>query len=228
MTFVPEFMKWTVSLVFDSVRRIDGIDLIVNAFEIELGDDEMFGSFRFKNSKEITENKENEEALTWAAELARTCLQMLNWKDDDETTGTQVLLQQVGKPGKQAKPRNNGNKNGKPGKRQSLPHLIRFEPFMKNRKTHAAATGTTVGEAAQHIVRATRPIYKMSAPLGGSTDWRTGKPKKLEFGKNYGMLRRKQHLRGNPKLGRRRAIGTLVVGDIKNPPPAPPAEQEKA
>ena len=39
MTFVPEFMKWTVSLAFDSVRRINGIDIIVNAFEIELGDD---------------------------------------------------------------------------------------------------------------------------------------------------------------------------------------------
>ena len=225
MTFVPEFMKWTVSLAFDSVRRINGIDIIVNAFEIELGDDEMFGNFRFKSSKEITENKENEEALTWAAEVARTCLQMLNWKDDDETTGTQVILQQVGKP------TNRGNKNGKPHRKQSTPHLIRFEPFMKNRKTHAAATRTTMGEAALHIVRATRPIYKMTAPLGGTTDWRTGKKKKLVLGRNYGMLRRKQHLRGNPKLGKVRGGGTLVIGDIKNPnsnpaPTAPAPAQE--
>jgi hypothetical protein len=205
-TFSHELEKWTVSLVFDSLYFPGGIEYIPNAFELLLGDDEMFGGYTFKNTAEVTSNPEDMEALQFGSELVRTCLQMINWVDDDPATGTQLLTLSNKK---QKKSQSSGSR----ATTLSTPTIIRFEPFMKSRKAHATANGGSMSEAAQHLVRACRPIYTMQRPLGGALT-PEGKPKKLTLGVNYGMLKRKQHLRGNPEKGKKAKVGIITVGNV--------------
>ncbi len=205
-TFSPEFGKWVVTLVFDSLYRPGGIDYIPNAFELLLGDDEMFGGYTLKNTREVTVNPEDQQALQFGSELVRTCLQMLNWVDDDPASGTQVVTLGNNKP-------NRLNFGGVSKQPKSNPTIIRFEPFMKKRKAQAFALRGGGSEAAQHLVKACRPIYSMQHPLGGAFT-PDGKPKKLTLGVNYGMLTRKQHLRGNPNNGKKAKVAVITVGDV--------------
>jgi hypothetical protein len=57
----------------------------------------------------------------------------------------------------------------------------------------------------------------MQHPLGGAFT-PDGKPKKLTLGVNYGMLKRKQHLRGNPNRGKKAKVGIITVGDVHGAP----------
>jgi hypothetical protein len=200
-----ENKKYTVTQMFEG--KHDPVEFWCNAFEIhfdpEAGD--MFTCYAFLPELEARGGFALQAAKEGAVTV-RTAIQCVNWPREDVPLVTLVgggeVPVVVGKPKPERKAKTPGEK--------SNPTLIKFSPFVKAMRAGRRDTESR-GERAisQHPVRGTYVNVSFDHP------WFGHRP---IFGKTYGRIWRRQHLRGNRKYGvkkSQRAI--LTVGDLTDP-----------
>ena len=196
--------KYICTSMFDSVRVQSMIEFNPNAFEILLGDDDMFGGYAF--NKEL--DSVNLDSAKQGAEIVRTTIELLNWDRDDVPTQT------LGNPKttKRAVSRGNPSKKAK-----SDPTIIKFEPFLKAMRagTHRGGSKTgTHSPTGQTLVIGHYMNVTYAHPLFGH---------KPVLGRTYGRLWIKPHKRGNPEHGTAKAPrGVIKIGNVTDPAASQP------
>jgi hypothetical protein len=194
-----ENRKYICTSMFDSVRVQGMIEFNPNAFEILLGDDDMFGGYDF--NKEL--DGVNLYSAKQGAEVVRTTIELLNWDRDDVPTQTLVNP-------KTTKRAVSGGNQGKKAKRD--PTIIKFEPFLRAMRAGTHRGGTSTGNhapASQHLVIGHYINVTYAHPLFGH---------KPVLGRTYGRLWIRPHKRGNPQFGAAKAPrGVVVIGDVTDP-----------
>jgi hypothetical protein len=147
-----ENCKYVCISMLDGVEARARYEYIPDAFEILLGDDDMFGRYVFRpDLKDLDSAKE-------AAETVRTCIELLN--SDREDVPTQALTNP--KSGKQAR----SGSVGRPHVQKSDPIVIKFEPFLKSMRagTHRGAGTGTHASAGQHLVKGHTLTLRLPIP----------------------------------------------------------------
>jgi hypothetical protein len=174
-----ENRKYDCTMMFDSVRTEGMIEINPDAFGIHLGDDDMFSRYEFARNPAVA----NIEGVKMAAQLIRTCIELLNWDREDVPIMT-YTDEKHGKP--------KGKKKERTSKK-STPTIIKFEPFLKNilSRTHRASEDGRAS-ATLHLVRGHYKNFRYEAPLFGH---------KPVLGRTYGRLWRKPHQSGNSSGG---------------------------
>lgn len=191
-----ENRKYICTSMFDSVR-VDGmIEFLPNAFEILLGDDDMFVGCEFNRELEGT----NLDCTKQGAEVVRTCIELLNWDRDDVPTQTLT----------NPKARKNGERNTPPRKK-SNPTIIKFEPFLKAMRSgsHRGSINGPYVPLGEHLVRGHYANFTYAHPMFGH---------KPVLGKTYGRIWIKPHKRGNPEHGKLMTPrGVIKIGNVTDP-----------
>jgi hypothetical protein len=199
-----ENRKYICTSMFDSVRVQGMIEFNPNAFEILLGDDDMFGGYDF--NKEL--DSVNLDSAKQGAEVVRTCIELLNWDRDDVPTQTLVNP-------KTAKARVANPKEARPKKTD--PTIIKFEPFLKAMRAGTHRDGSNAGT---HAPIGQTPVIghymnvTYAHPLFGH---------KPVLGRTYGRLWIRPHKRGNPQFGAAKAPrGVIQIGNVTDPTESQP------
>ena len=200
-----ENRKYICTSMFDSVRVQGMIEFNPNAFEILLGDDDMFGGYAF--NKEL--DGVNLESVKQGAEVVRTTIELLNWDRDDVPTQT-LVNPRAAKQASAANPMRTTPK-------KSDPTIIKFEPFLKAMRAGTHRGGATTGAhapAGQHLVIGHYMNVTYAHPLFGH---------KPVLGRTYGRLWIKPHKRGNPDHGAAKAPrGVIKIGNVTDPAASQP------
>jgi len=194
--------RFVATSIFDSLNGSGQVEYNPNAFEILLDDDDEFASFQLDGRL----SDGNLDAAKQAAELVRTCIQLLNWDRVDVPTQT------LANPKQQ---KNGGKKDGKPRTKKSDPTIIKFEPFLKSVRACAhRRSGETHSSPGEHLVKGHYMNVTYAHPLFGH---------KPVLGKTYGRIWVKPHQRGNPERGKLRAPrGIIRVGNVADPAASQP------
>lgn len=172
-----EQRRYLCTVMFDSVQTRGMVEFLPNAFELRLDEDDMFGGFRSDRAL----SGANLECAERAAELVRTCIELLNW--DREDVPTQTLLNPKAKNSAKAADRT----------KKSAPTIIKFEPFLKQIR-EGIHRGSAGGHASpgQHLVKGHYKNFKVDKPLFGH---------KPVLGKTYGRLWVRPCTRGSAERG---------------------------
>jgi hypothetical protein len=189
-----ENRKYVCTSMFDSVRVPGMVEFLPNAFEVLLGDDDVFGGCVF--GKDLM--GANLDSVKRGAQVVRTCIELLNW--DREDVPTQTLVNP-----KEHKDRD--KKEG--GSKKSDPTIIKFEPFLKVIRS-GAHRGSGGGHASpgQHLVKGHYANFRYEAPMFGH---------KPVLGRTYGRVWMKPCMRGNPTHGVASAPKHVIeIGSLTN------------
>jgi len=187
--------RFVATAMFDSLRGTGQVEYNPDAFEILLNDDDEFASFQYDSRL----SGANLDAAKQGAEVARACIQLLNW--DREDVPTQTLVN----------PKQQKGKSGGRNRKKSDPTVIKFEPFLKSVRagTHRGSGNGTHESPCEHLVKGHYINVKYAHPLFGH---------KPVLGKTYGRIWIKPHKRGNPAHGKLQAPrGVIRIGNLSNP-----------
>lgn len=186
-----EKRSFKCTILFDSVRTKGMIEIIPDAFEILLSDDDMFSRYVFAQYPAIGNRSQ------MAAQLVRTSIELLNWDREDVPTATCIQNKKGSHP----------NKRKQPSLKKSNPTIIKFEPFLKESISgaHRASDG---GHASPglHLVRGHYKNFKFESPRFGQ---------RPVLGTTYGRLWTKPHQSGKSEGGVARTPRAVIkIGEM--------------
>lgn len=181
-----EQRNYVCTVMFDSVQVQGMVEFLPNAFSVSLDDDDMYGGIEF----DARLRDDSLECAERAAQLVRTCIELLNW--DREDVPTQTLFN----------PRAQKSTGKKSEVKKSDQTIIKFEPFLKQIRA-GVHRGSAEPHAAsgQHLVRGHYQNFKYDNPRFGH---------KPVLGKTYGRLWVKPFVRGNREHGKPHAPRVLI------------------
>jgi hypothetical protein len=176
----------------DSLRTPGMIELTSEAFEIQLGSDDLFAAYKFGKIPEAAKS-----SIPMQAEVVRTAIELLNWDREDVPTAVHTHE----KKGKVSE------KHRQSKSKKSSPTIIKFEPFLKKNLSgvHRANEGGHAGTVL-HLVRGHYKNYKHDAPRFGQ---------KPVLGKTYGRLWVRPHQSGSPAgSDPKTPMAVIKIGDL--------------
>lgn len=222
------FIKYVGSLAFDrivgSTVSSGQYDFLVDAFELLLDPTtEMFGSYQYNTP--LTDEYAK-HLIPAFAEVARVFIEFKNFYLKNGKSVT-PLVQQHTAPVPKANKKNGGTGNGNGnGHRKSAETVLLFEPFMRQERQQSSNGNGTHESPGLHWRSGYVANYTMQNPLGGAICARTGKPKKLTLGRNYGRIRFAPAKVGDPAKGVRTKRQRVDLGTMADPNAKPETQHE--